>query len=97
MGFINLCNEEKEVFFGIGVAPQYCSRGFGQEMTKIAAGISVKLFGNKPLYLEVRTWNQRAVQCYEKAGFYIDGKAFTQITDAGEGEFYRMYWKGKNL
>lgn len=34
---------------------------------------------------------------YDKMKREKRGMAFTQITDAGEGEFYRMYWKGKNL
>lgn len=49
-----------------------------------------KLYPNKPLYLEVRTWNTRAVKCYEKAGFRIDGQAYELTTGIGTGTFYRM-------
>ena len=45
---------------------------------------------NKPLYLEVRTWNIRAVKCYQKAGFRIDGQAYELTTGIGTGTFYRM-------
>lgn len=52
--------------------------------------ISKKLYPNKPLYLEVRTWNIRAVKCYQKAGFRIDGQAYELTTGIGTGTFYRM-------
>lgn len=42
------------------------------------------------MHLEVRTWNRRAIRCYEKSGFYIDGQPFTQKTLSGEGRFFRM-------
>ena len=59
-------------------------------MTKTARIISHTLFPAKPLYLEVRTWNTRAVHCYEKAGSHIVGSEITQTTSIGEGVFYHM-------
>ena len=90
IGFINLYEEKTEVFFGIGVKPEECGKGYGSQMTETACKISRKLFPGKPLYLEVRTWNQRAVRCYEKAGFHIAGEPIRQTTSAGEGVFYHM-------
>ena len=55
--------------------------------------ISKKLYPSKPLYLEVRTWNMRAVNCYKKAGFEIVGESFTMETLMGTGTFYRMIRK----
>ena len=90
IGFINLYEEETEVFFGIGVKPEECGKGYGSQMTETACKISRRLFPGKPLYLEVRTWNQRAVRCYEKAGFHIVGEPIRQTTSAGKGVFYHM-------
>ncbi len=90
IGFINLYEEKTEVFFGIGVKPEECGKGYGSQMTETACKISRGLFPGKPLYLEVRTWNQRAVRCYEKAGFHIVGEPIRQTTSAGEGVFYHM-------
>lgn len=59
-------------------------------MTKTACEISRSLFPGKPLYLGVRTWNTRAVRCYEKARFHIVGEPIRQTTSAGEGVFYHM-------
>ena len=90
IGFTCLYEEDREIMIGIGVAPEYCGRGDGREMLETTCGLSETMFPGKPLYLEVRTWNARAVRCYEKAGFVIDGKPFTQRTGLGEGTFYRM-------
>lgn len=90
IGFINLSDEGSEVFFGIGANPDYCSKGYGQQMTQTSWEISQQLFPGKPVYLEVRTWNKRAVRCYEKAGFHIVGDPIHQTTSAGDGVFYHM-------
>lgn len=93
IGFTNILEEPKEIFIGIGVAPNICGHGYGQKMLQIAQTISKNLYPAKPLYLEVRTWNQRAITCYQKAGFTIDGDAFTEETMLGTGHFYRMVYK----
>ena len=59
-------------------------------MTETACALSRRLFPGKPLYLEVRTWNTRAVRCYQKAGFRIDVEPIRQTTSLGEGLFYRL-------
>lgn len=90
VGFINLNGEDPEVFFGIGANPDCCGKGYGQQMTRMAWEISQTLFHGKPMYLEVRTWNQRAIRCYEKAGFHVVGEPIKQTTSIGEGMFYHM-------
>lgn len=82
---------EEQKKTGRGFAnPDYCSKGYGQQMTQTAWEISRQLFPDKPMYLEVRTWNKRAVRCYEKAGFHIVGDPIHQATSAGDGVFYHM-------
>lgn len=36
IGFINLYEEKTEVFFGIGVKPEECGKGYGSQMTETA-------------------------------------------------------------
>lgn len=93
VGYVNLCPEEERVFFGIGVKPECCGQGYGQKMTVLASILSEALFPGKPMYLDVRTWNWRAIQCYKKVGFVVQGQEFSQTTGAGEGRFYRMVKK----
>ena len=90
IGYINLVEEEREVLLGIGVNPDYCDQGYGQQITKTACELSRQTYPGKPVYLEVRTWNLRAVKCYEKAGFRIVGQPVVRTTPVGEGTFYRM-------
>lgn len=90
IGFINLIERETEVFFGIGVAPALCGRGYGREITEAACALSHQLFPGKPVFLEVQTWNTRAVRCYEKAGFRIVGEPVKRMKPSGEVLYYRM-------
>lgn len=59
-------------------------------MLAIAYELSKTAYPEKPLYLEVRSWNTRAITCYEKAGFRIDGQAYTLTAGIGTGTFFRM-------
>jgi len=90
VGFVNILEKETEVFIGIGVDPDLCGRRYGRRMLGQAYEISKERYPHKPLYLEVRTWNTRAVKCYEKAGFRIDGEPYDLTTGIGNGRFYRM-------
>lgn len=94
IGYINLIEEDSEVFFGIGVNPIFCDQGYGQRISQSACKLSHQLYPGKPIYLEVRTWNIRAVKCYEKAGFRIIGDPIKQTTPIGEGMFFRMVSDG---
>lgn len=92
IGFTNILEEPQEVFMGIGVAPDHCGKGYGEKILRIAQQISQTQYPHKAIYLEVRTWNQRAIHCYEKAGFILDGKAFEQKTMLGTSHFIRMVY-----
>lgn len=92
VGFVNLLEGKDEVFLGIGVEPSRCGQHYGRRILRQAVGMAKQLYPGKPLYLEVRTWNRRAVRCYEQAGFRVEGKAFQQTTLAGIGIFYRMVY-----
>ncbi len=90
VGFTNLIEETAEVFVGIGVTPDACGQGYGQQILRIAQELAHRKYPCKPLYLEVRAWNKRAIACYQKAGFCMDGDPFRQKTMLGDGVFVRM-------
>jgi [ribosomal protein S18]-alanine N-acetyltransferase len=94
VGFVNLLDEGETVFFGIGINPSYCSKGIGKVITKMALLESEKRFPNKPMVLEVRTWNKRAVNCYKSQGFEII-ETKQQETRIGFGEFYVMRYSAR--
>lgn len=90
VGFTNLLEEAQAVFVGIGVKPERCGQGFGQKILEEAYALSKRRCPGKPLYLEVRTWNARAVRCYQRAGFQIVGEPYAKMTGMGPGTFYKM-------
>ena len=93
VGYINLIERANKFSLGIAVKPELCSKGYGQKIIKIALEISNIQNSNKPVGLQVRSWNKRAINCYRKAGFEIEGEEYSLTTPLGEGNFYRMIYK----
>ncbi len=50
---------------------------------------SNRRYGNKKIVLEVRSFNERAIKCYEKAGFKIVD-TYSKDTLVGYDEFVKM-------
>ncbi|AEB06295.1 GCN5-related N-acetyltransferase [Coriobacterium glomerans PW2] len=92
VGFFNLQDCGDTVFLGIGVRPDACSKGYGTVIMRAAIEESRRRFATKPIELDVREWNERAIRCYEKAGFTAVGSV-SQETYAGEGVFVRMRYE----
>ena len=90
IGFVNIREKSNGIFIGIGVHPGFLNRGFGRRILAMTVDLACELHPDRLLYLEVRTWNERAIRCYQHAGFRIDGEPFQQVTGMGKGEFYRM-------
>ncbi|CEN77581.1 GNAT family N-acetyltransferase [Paraclostridium sordellii] len=92
VGFINLVDEGDSIFLGIGVKPKYCGFGIGKQIIKMALDECRKRYKNMPIILEVRSWNKRAVNCYESQGFKVINIK-KQETYAGFGEFFVMKYE----
>lgn len=92
VGFVNLVDEEDSVFLGIGVKPKYCRVGIGKQIIKMSLDECKKRYKNKPIILEVRSWNKRAINCYESQGFKVINIK-KQETYAGFGEFFVMEYE----
>ncbi len=87
IGFARLEPKEEGLYVGMGVHPDHCNQGYGRRILAIAA----KLAQGKTMFLEVRTNNQRAINCYRHAGFEIEGEAYE--LQAHPGTFYKMIQK----
>ena len=92
VGYINLIERQNKFSLGIAVKPELCSMGYGHKI--IAAAIQIaKAKNHKPIGLQVRSWNKRAINCYKKAGFEIDGEEYYLESPISGGNFYRMIYK----
>ncbi len=89
LGYINLVEKAEYINFGIGLCPSYCGNGYGQKICLEAIAMAKGRWPQKPLRLEVRSWNQRAISCYQKAGFRIIGET-DKVTPLGQGHFIVM-------
>lgn len=69
VGHFRLAEKEGCVMVGLGLAPDWCGRGEGRAFLELIKDQAVSMFPGRVLRLMVRTFNQRAIRCYEKAGF----------------------------
>ena len=90
VGYVNLRERGDQALVGVGVAPDLCGRGYGQAILEQVFRLSQERYPGKPLCLEVRVWNRRAIRCYHRAGFRIEGEPYQRVTPTGPGLFYWM-------
>lgn len=83
---------QDKAFIGIGLKPSLCGKGIGGNVMKLLIGECNKRFPNYLVALEVRSFNKRAIRCYENIGFEIN-KKYTKVTLTGNAEFYLMDYK----
>lgn len=90
IGFVRLIKNNDFYLISLGFEPSYCGRGYGKLLMNLIKSLADKKKINK-LRLEVRSFNKRAICCYEKAGFSIIGKV-NKDTLIGNSDFYVMEW-----
>lgn len=71
IGFGRIQRSENRIDLGIGLKPEYCGKGLGLPVMKILTAKAEALYPDEVISLEVRQFNERAIKCYEKAGFKI--------------------------
>ncbi|HCW54484.1 MAG TPA: GNAT family N-acetyltransferase [Clostridium sp.] len=90
IGFVRFIKSNDFYLVGLGLKPSYCGKGYGNTLMNL-----IKSYAEnkkiKKLRLEVRSFNKRAICCYEKSGFFIVGKV-NKDTPIGNSDFYEMEW-----
>ncbi len=69
IGHFRLKAQEETIFLGVGLAPKLCGLGYGEAVMELIKYESKERYPDKLLALEVRSFNHRAMKCYQKAGF----------------------------
>lgn len=92
IGYFRFKKENNKIIIGLGMNPQLCGQGNGHHfINKIIEFLNDK---TNIIELEVRSFNKRAIRCYEKSGFKIIDKQIKN-TRNGEDEFIIMQYNYK--
>lgn len=83
---------QDKAFIGIGLKPSLCGKGLGKNIMKLLIKECNKKFPDCLVALEVRSFNKRAIICYEGIGFKIKNK-YIKNTFTGDAEFYYMEYE----
>lgn len=89
LGFFHIMDRAGHVELGVGIKPELCGQGHGHALMTLALETIRRTRGRTPVQLSVRTFNTRAVRCYERAGFTITGTRYEDLGTA-PGEMYIM-------
>ena len=82
-GFFRLVPAADAVTLGMGLRPDLCGKGLGAQLVAEACACCARLYPSLSLRLEVRAWNQRAIRCYQAAGFR-EYATLSRTTPAGQ-------------
>lgn len=63
--------EDGRIFFGIGLKPNNCGKGMGKSFSEDSLAEIKNRYPESIIYLEVRSWNERAINLYKKLGFVL--------------------------
>ena len=94
IAYIHFKEINDRIYFGIGLKPVLCGKGYGNYF--LSDGLNyIKEKYNKNIYLEVRSWNIRAIKAYEKVGFIIKDKYEKQDRFGKTSEYAEMELKNE--
>ncbi len=80
---------EDYALLGIGLRPENCGQGLGAAVMRRLTALAVQRHPALRPALEVRTFNVRAIRCYERCGFRIQRRYFRN-THKGPAPFFFM-------
>ncbi|MDF2839575.1 MAG: GCN5-related N-acetyltransferase [Clostridia bacterium] len=80
---LNLRNGTTYIAIFIG-HPEYRSKGYGTEAMKLLLNFLFNEVGLRKVKLNVFSFNKRAIRCYEKSGFKLEGINKKEIYRYGE-------------
>ncbi len=91
IGYFRFYPVDNKVMLGLGMNPKFCGRHLGPVFVYSIIKYIEVVYHDMPIELEVRSFNQRAVKCYERCGFKMRGKRYKE-TPIGNDEFIIMQY-----
>ncbi len=89
--YINIYKRDNEVFLGIGLSPDYCGRGLGKAYLRQGIEKAKSSYPDSEIWVQVRSWNIRAIKCYEACGFKEKYKKSIKDRFGNDEEFIFMW------
>ncbi|MPN55467.1 hypothetical protein SDC9_203149 [bioreactor metagenome] len=90
IGFFRMSGSESgRVEIGLGLKPELCGLGLGKDFVKAVTRYALARHPDCLPYMEVRTFNLRAVKCYKSCGYTVVLR-HNKIFPWGGGEFFLM-------
>ena len=71
VAYTSIIPKEERVYIGIGIAPQFCGQGLGRLYLNKTITECRKRYPDKEFWVQVRSWNERAIKCYCECGFAV--------------------------
>ena len=108
-GFANVSHQNRIGTVGIFIGDENNrSNGYGTEALKLLLDYGFNYLNLNNIMLTVKSFNERAIKCYEKVGFkefgrrresyYLNGKYYDDVyMDILSKEFTESYIKNKNI
>ena len=82
--------DDNKLYIGVGLKPEYCGKGLGNYFLNDSIIEMKKRYPERTLFLEVRSWNKRAIKSYEKLGFKITNTVISKDRLGNDTEFIEM-------
>ena len=82
--------DNNKLYIGVGLKPEYCGKGLGNFFLNDSIIEMKKRYPERTLFLEVRSWNKRAIKSYEKIGFKITNTVISKDRLGNDTEFIEM-------
>ncbi len=89
IAYFRIQDKDSHILIGLGLKPELCSQGLGKQLMEMIKIYCAQHYTNMKLYLEVRSFNTRAIGCYKTAGF-IQTDTYIKETPFGTSEFIRL-------
>ena len=88
--YINIHLKDSKVFIGIALSPDTCGKGLGKTYLKKGIETAKSRHPDREIWVQVRSWNKRAIKCYENCGFADKNKETIKDRFGNDVEFVFM-------
>ncbi len=93
VAYISIFLNTDKVFLGIGVAPELCGKALGKVCLNQGIREAQKKHPDRELWIQVRSWNERAIRCYKSCGFTENSRKYIKDRFGNCEEFVFMCYR----